>query len=547
MGGLLSAIAGGGIDLRSNAMETDARSNLLEQQRQALQQTTPIGLAATQAGTAATQAGTEEQLLKNQILKQQVADQGIMRDALIKHPTDPQAMVSEALKNGISYNGHIAQQQLFQTLAGNAAKLTSEQAKARSDVLGLNGGALEEYSKLPDTEKAQQWPAVAQQLNQNEPGAFDPAKPLIGANLQLAIGAHNLEGKITDQRLKAAQTEEANATAAKANTENQFNQQRLAALKDPQTLTKLYQQIDATIPAAQGGVYAEANNTAKQAVAGALAAGGKDAPEKAQAAIKDSSDAISRHQIAVATAKEKAPITINVARQEQAMRQGAGLSPEAIDMAAEMYAHTGVLPGSARDILTRRQIMNRAAELAPNIDLASNAAAYHANKASLTGLQKNLDSVTAFENTANKNLDLFLGTAGKIIDSGSPWINKPLRDIDQKGLGSSDLAAFNAARQVAVNEIAKVTGNPSLSGQLSDSARKEVENFIPANATLKQTYAVAKVLRQDMANRKTAYQEQLSDIKSRIGGGGAQPHDNAPFKPGDTYNGHKVLKVTKVE
>ena len=76
---------------------------------------------------------------------------------------------------------------------------------------------------------------------------------------------------------------------------------------------------------------------------------------------------------------------------------------------------------------------------------------------------------------------------------------------------------------MATNEIAKVTSNPNLTGQLSDSARREVEAFMPQNATLGQVYAVAKILRQDMQNRHDSLDDQIGAIQSRIGGGKAAP------------------------
>ena len=142
----------------------------------------------------------------------------------------------------------------------------------------------------------------------------------------------------------------------------------------------------------------------------------------------------------------------------------------------------------------------------------------NANTQSLVGLQKNRDAVVAFENTAGKNLDMAINLASKIPDSGSPWVNTPLRSLNMSGLGSADQAAANAARQVANNEIAKVTSSPGLTGQLSDSARHEVEAYNPQNATFAQTVAVAKVLRQDMANRHQAYDSQLAEIKGRMNG-----------------------------
>jgi hypothetical protein len=199
---------------------------------------------------------------------------------------------------------------------------------------------------------------------------------------------------------------------------------------------------------------------------------------------------------------------------------GGALTPEALDIVAENFAKTGTMPpmgmGTAGAII-RKQIMNRAAELHPGTDLASSKAGYGADTQSLRKLQQMSDAVDAFENTAGKNLDQFLGTAQKVVDSGSPLLNQPLRSINQKVLGGQELAAFNAARQVALTEVAKVLTNPNLAGQLTDQARKEVEGLMGPNITLGQAYAVAKILKTDMANRKTAVRGQLDEVRKRIG------------------------------
>jgi hypothetical protein len=99
-------------------------------------------------------------------------------------------------------------------------------------------------------------------------------------------------------------------------------------------------------------------------------------------------------------------------------------------------------------------------------------------------------------------------------------------------MGGTEMPAYEAARRVALTEIAKVTSNPNLTGVLSDSARKEIEEFNPENATLAQTLAVAKVLKQDMANRKSELGAQVGAIKDRIRGGGS---NNTP-KPTHRFN-----------
>lgn len=204
----------------------------------------------------------------------------------------------------------------------------------------------------------------------------------------------------------------------------------------------------------------------------------------------------------------------------QQIAQQFGMTPVAFDQQAEKYYTTGQLPQIGRGgngLALQRALMNRAAELHPEASLAGNQAAFKANEASLNGLVKQRDSVSAFESTAIKNLDQFMGTAKSVIDSGSPLINLPLRAAAGRVAGSTNQAAFDAARQVALTEIAKVVNNPGLSGQLSDSGRQEVMALNPATATLGQIYRVAGILKQDMANRHQSYNEQIADIQKRIG------------------------------
>lgn len=221
------------------------------------------------------------------------------------------------------------------------------------------------------------------------------------------------------------------------------------------------------------------------------------------------------------------------------------LNKAAMDQAAEKYFQTGELPAmgmGAAGAATRRQIMNRAGELHPEGVLAANSATFKANQDSLKSLQKNFDQVTAFENTAGKNLDQFLSTAQKVVDSGSPWINAPLRTVNKGALGSSDQAAFEAARVTALTEISKVLNSSNASGVLSDSARSEVSQLIGPNATLKQIVSAANILKTDMGNRHQAYQDQIADIQKRLGTQSsssttpaAQGSANQP--PGATHTG----------
>ncbi len=204
-------------------------------------------------------------------------------------------------------------------------------------------------------------------------------------------------------------------------------------------------------------------------------------------------------------------------------------SGDALDMAAKRYLATGELPsmgmGSA-GAAARVAVMNAAAKIDPTASLAANKATYKADTTNLSNLQRTEGTLSAFENTAGKNLDQFLSLADKIPDTGVPWLNQPIRSVNAKGLGSADQAAFNAARDVALREIARVTNDPKLAGVLSDTARREVSGLSPADATFAQIQAVAKVLKQDMANVHAGINEQIGTVKA-----GLQNNPTAPAAP----------------
>lgn len=199
--------------------------------------------------------------------------------------------------------------------------------------------------------------------------------------------------------------------------------------------------------------------------------------------------------------------------------EGVELTDQAKDKMAEMFSTTGVLPnlgmGKAA-AANRSDIINRAAKNFPNVDFATNKSVYQALTGSLKNLQKQSDQTDAFENTAGKNIDIFLKAAGKIVDTGSPLLNRPARAIADS-LGSTNMAAFKAARETALTEAAKVLESPQGGGALTVSGREAVKTLSDPSATLGQQVAAMKALRADMANRKQSNAEQIKAITDRIG------------------------------
>ncbi len=243
-------------------------------------------------------------------------------------------------------------------------------------------------------------------------------------------------------------------------------------------------------------------------------------------AIKRAGDQLGRTESAVSTAKATAPIKIDVAAATAGARSDmAGLTDDDYKMAGEQYARTGVMPAMGRDSITRGKIVHAANQWARDNgltaqDLVTAQAAYAGDKESLKKFQAQRDQIVSFEQTAQKNLQLMLDAGKKLIDTGSPLLNKPLRSLNRGALGSDEQAAFDAAQLIATNEVAKVTSGGGLGGVLSDSARHEMKEAMGTAPTIGNMIAVAKILQKDMENRHQSMDATLSDIKGRIGGGG---------------------------
>jgi len=93
-----------------------------------------------------------------------------------------------------------------------------------------------------------------------------------------------------------------------------------------------------------------------------------------------------------------------------------------------------------------------------------------------------------------------------------------------------------------------VLNNPTSSAVLSDSARKEAETVLNGNYTVPQLMDVAKLLKQDMENRKVETDRALSEIRERMSGkkptieaaAQANPNPNG-YVAGHVYGGMTYL------
>lgn len=218
-------------------------------------------------------------------------------------------------------------------------------------------------------------------------------------------------------------------------------------------------------------------------------------------------------------------VKLGIERTKAETEAAPALSPAGLDAAAVNWARTGQMVAAGmgkQGVAFRTKIINRAAEIFPNLDLASNRAGFESDKSALTNLKKIHEASSAFERTALKNADVLRGTISRIADTGSPWLNRPVRLI-KRGIGDPNLAAFRTALETVAPEFARLLNSPTASGQLSDTAREEIRVILDPNATPRMLLASLGILEQDARNRTSSYAAQIKDIEFRIAHPAAEP------------------------
>lgn len=221
------------------------------------------------------------------------------------------------------------------------------------------------------------------------------------------------------------------------------------------------------------------------------------------------------------------------------------LDPAAVrDLAIQSLYDPNALSGYRRDPKMMARIANDRIKVmretgVTSEDVVSGRAGFKADTGSLNKLTPMYDAVVAFEKTAVRNGDRLIELADKVDASGVPVIEKWIR-AGRQATGDADVSKFNAQLQIYRTEAAKILTNPNLSGQLTDSARHEIEGFMQPGASAKQIKEVVNLLKNDFENRKVTLEDQIGSIRARMRGrvspGGEQP------APAAAPSGKTVIK-----
>jgi hypothetical protein len=150
---------------------------------------------------------------------------------------------------------------------------------------------------------------------------------------------------------------------------------------------------------------------------------------------------------------------------------------------------------------------------------------FAAKKSALTALTKDLTAIRPYNEMLDMNGNIAIDLANKVIKTDLKFANKSLNWLRQNAGDNPDVAEFLAQTTIVTTEAARVLNNPRLVGQLTDSARHEMQAVISGDMPINSFTRVIKRMQSDGNNRVTAMnREQQSLLKSL--GSGAVPTDS---------------------
>jgi hypothetical protein len=179
--------------------------------------------------------------------------------------------------------------------------------------------------------------------------------------------------------------------------------------------------------------------------------------------------------------------------------------------------------------------MNRASERKDaGVSLPLQQAEFKSNSMALTAVTKDISAIRPYKEMLDTNAEVLKDLAGKVIKTDVALANKPINWIGQNVTGSEDVAEFMAQMQIVQTEAARVLNNPRLVGQLTDSARHEMQNVIKGELSLGQTERVINRIQQDGKNRVDAMNREQERLKKAMRVGGDQSERATPSIKADT-------------
>ena len=129
-------------------------------------------------------------------------------------------------------------------------------------------------------------------------------------------------------------------------------------------------------------------------------------------------------------------------------------------------------------------------------------------------LEKMHAAVESFSSTAKANMKVLEELSSKLPRSDIPIISKGQLAIDSF-TGNPVLTQYQGAMASVTAEVSRILNQPRLVGQLTDSARRETQEFLHGKMTHSQLVELFKTLRTEMANREQGIVDMKNVLATR--------------------------------
>jgi hypothetical protein len=146
---------------------------------------------------------------------------------------------------------------------------------------------------------------------------------------------------------------------------------------------------------------------------------------------------------------------------------------------------------------------NEAAQL-----LVAGQQGFKATSSALGQVTKDLSSIRPYKDMLDQNANIAISLSKQAIKGNSALSNKPINWVKQNLGDNPDTSEYLAQIAIVQTEAARVLSNPRLVGQLTDSARHEMQELVNGNMPLDSTERVLNRIKQDGTNRVAAMERE---------------------------------------
>lgn len=139
-------------------------------------------------------------------------------------------------------------------------------------------------------------------------------------------------------------------------------------------------------------------------------------------------------------------------------------------------------------------------------------AEYKADAVALGQISKDLTAIRPFKTMLDTNIDVAIDLGKKVVKSNSKLANRSINWVKQNVGDNPDTNEYLAQIAFVQTEAARVLNNPRLVGQLTDSARHEMQDVVDGNMPIKSTERVLRRIQKDGENRVAAMEKERANL-----------------------------------